>query len=95
MPEPQYPERTYQIIGTIPDTKYSRSARRDAADSLCPAAQFPVTAQGPGTAMMIAAEIGPAAITAVRRAIGAKYPNMILQFFDFQQGFATTLWASA
>ena len=23
MPEPQYPERTYQIVGTIPDTKYN------------------------------------------------------------------------
>ncbi len=23
MPEPQYPERTYQIVGTIPDTRYS------------------------------------------------------------------------
>ena len=23
MPEPRYPERTYQIIGTIPDTKYN------------------------------------------------------------------------
>lgn len=90
MPEPQYPERTYQIIGTIPDTKYG-SLREDSPPMVfAPAAQFPVTAQRPGTAMMIAAD-NPAVVTDVRRAIGAKYPNMILQFYDFQQGIRDDL----
>ena len=56
MPEPQYPERTYQIIGTIPDTKY-HDLREDAEPiAFVPAAQLPVDAQGPGAAMMIASD---------------------------------------
>jgi ABC-type antimicrobial peptide transport system permease subunit len=91
MPEPQYPERTYQIIGTIPDTKYS-SLRDDTPPmAFVPAAQFPVTAQGPGMAMMIASTEGPAAIASVRRVLETKYPSMILQFFDFQQGIRDNL----
>jgi predicted permease len=91
LPEPQYPERTYQIIGTIPDTKYG-SLREDTPPmAFAPAGQFPVTAQGPGLAMMIASSSGPAVINDVRRAVGVKYPNMILQFFDFQQGIRDNL----
>jgi ABC-type antimicrobial peptide transport system permease subunit len=56
-----------------------------------PIDQFPETAQGPGAAMMIAAKDGPAAIAAVRRAIAAKHPGMILQFRDFQQGIRDNL----
>jgi predicted permease len=90
-PEPQYPERNYQIVGTIPDTKYG-SLREDTPPmAFVPAAQFPVTAQGPGVAMMIASSTGPAAIDAVRHTIGAKYPSMILQFSDFQQDIQDNL----
>jgi predicted permease len=86
MPEPRYPERIYQIIGTIPDTKY-RDLREDPPPiAFVPAAQLPVDAQGPWTAMMIASNTGPDAINAVRRTLEAKYPSMTLQFFDFQQG---------
>ncbi len=41
--------------------------------------------------MMIASTDGPAAITAIRRKIAARYPNMILQFSDFQQGIRDNL----
>ncbi len=54
MPEPQYPERTYQIVGTIADTKYNDLREDTPPMAFVPAAQFPVTAQGPGMAMMIA-----------------------------------------
>jgi predicted permease len=91
MPEPQYPERSYLIVGTIPDTKYG-SLREDTPPmAFAPAAQFPVTAQGPGVAMMIASGVGPAAIASVRRAVAAKYPNMILQFSDFHQDILDNL----
>ena len=91
MPEPQYPERTYQIVGTIADTKYG-SLREDTPPmAFAPAAQLPVTAQGPGAAIMIASNDGAAASTAVRRALQTKYPSMILQFFDFQQGIRDNL----
>ena len=90
LPEPQYPERTYQIIGTIPDTKYGSLREETPPMAFAPAAQFPVTAQRPGAAMMIAAE-NPTVVTDVRRVIGVKYPNIILQFFDFQQGIRDNL----
>lgn len=90
-PEPQYLERTYQIIGTIPDTKYGSLREDTPAMAFAPAAQFPVTAQGPGVAMMIASSGGLAVVNDVRRAIGVQYPNMILQFFDFQQGIRDNL----
>jgi predicted permease len=84
MPEPGYPERTYEIVGTIPDTKY-QDLRRDAEPiAFVPAAQLPVGAQRPWGAMMIASD-DPGAIMAVRRAIQTKYPAMTVGFFDFHQ----------
>jgi predicted permease len=86
MPEPRYPERTYQIIGTIPDTRYSDLREDTPPIAFVPAAQIPVDAQGPWVWMMIESNTGPDAITAIRRTIETKYPTMTLQFFDFQQG---------
>jgi predicted permease len=91
MPEPQYPERTYQIVGTIPDTKYNNLREDTPAMAYAPAAQLPVTAQGPGMAMVIASSNGPAAAASIRSALLARYPTMILQFFDFQQGIRDNL----
>jgi len=89
--EPQYPERMYHIVGTIPDTKYN-SLRDDTPPmAFAPAAQFPVTAQGPGMAIMIASNNGAAIIADVRRVMLARYPTMFMQFFDFQQGILDNL----
>jgi predicted permease len=85
-PEPGYPERTYQIIGTIPDTRYSDLREDPPPSAFVPAAQLPVEAQHAWVAMMIASNTGPDAITAIRRTIESKYPTMAMQFFDFQQG---------
>jgi predicted permease len=91
MPEPQYPERIYHIVGTMPDTKYN--SLRDATPPMAfaPAAQMPVTADGPGMALMIATGPGQATIEDVRRAVLAKYPAMNIQFFDFRQGILDNL----
>jgi predicted permease len=91
MPEPQYPARTYEVVGTIPDTKYNGLRGKPEPIAFVPIDQLPETAQGSGAAMMIAAKDGPATISAIRRAIGAKHPDMILQFFDFQQGIRDNL----
>jgi predicted permease len=91
MPEPQYPERTYQVVGTIADTKYSNLREPTPPMAFVPIDQYPETAQKPGLAMMIASNDGPAAIAAIRRAIAGKYPNMILQFSDSQQGIRDNL----
>ncbi len=84
-PEPQYPERTYEIIGTIADTKYNDLRGTIPPMSFVPIDQFPVTAQGPGVAMMIATNSDPAAIAAIRHKIGSEHPGMVMQFVDFQQ----------
>ena len=99
MPEPQYPERAYRIVGTIPDTKYSNLRDDTPPMAFAPAAQLPVTAQGPWLAMMIASGTrsgtgsgtGSAAITDIKHAIATKYPNAVLQFFDFEQGIRDNL----
>ena len=59
MPEPQYPERMYEMVGTIPDTKYDDLRGDPEPMAFVPIDQFPVTAQGPGMAMMFAAKDGP------------------------------------
>jgi predicted permease len=93
MPEPQYPERTYEIIGTIPDTKYSDLREDTPPIAFVPATQLPVTAQGPGMEMMIASNDGPAAINVIRRSIQAQHPDMVMEFSDFQQGIQDNLVA--
>jgi predicted permease len=90
-PEPEYPARTYQIVGTIPDTKYNDLRKETEPIAYVPIDQFPETAQGPGVAMMIAAKGGPAAIAAIRQTIGAKHPDMILQFSNFKQDIRENL----
>jgi predicted permease len=84
-PEPQYPERTYEIVGTIPDTKYNHLRGDTPPMAFVPIDQFPVTAQGPGMAMMIATNGNPETIEAIRRKLGADHPAMVMQFADFQQ----------
>jgi ABC-type antimicrobial peptide transport system permease subunit len=91
MPEPQYPARTYEVVGTIPDTKYNGLRGKPEPIAFVPLDQLPETAQGPWVPMMIAAKDGPAAIAAVRHAIAAKHPDMVLQFRDFQQGIRDNL----
>jgi predicted permease len=91
MPEPQYPARTYQIVGTIPDTKYNDLRAATEPIAFVPAAQLPVEAQGPWAAVMIASSTGPGVITVVRRTLESKYPGTILNFADFQQGIRDNL----
>jgi predicted permease len=91
LPEPRYPERTYQIVGTIADTRYSNLRDETPPMAFVPIDQLPVTAQGSYMAMMIATDGGPAEIAAVRRTMETKYPEMILQFSDFQQNIRDDL----
>ena len=90
-PEPQYPERTYEIIGTIPDTKYGGLREETPPMAFAPIDQFPVTAQGPGIAMMFAARDLAAAQRAVRHMFDEKHPGTMMQFYNFQQGMRDNL----
>ena len=90
-PEPQYPERTYEIVGTIADTKYNDLRGTIPPIAFVPIDQYPVTAQGPGMAMMIAANDLPTAITAIRHKMEGEHPEMVMQFVDFQQNIQDNL----
>ena len=85
-PEPQYPKRTYEIVGVVPDTKYSDLREDQQIQAFVPIAQLPVTAQDPGMVMLIASRDPAAAQQAVRHMLDGKYPGIETQFFDFQQG---------
>ena len=83
-PEPQYPARTYQVVGTIADTKYNDLHNDIEPQAFVPIDQLPVTAQQPWLQTMIASG-DPAVINDVHRAVATQYPNMVIQFSDFQQ----------
>ena len=87
-PEPDYPARTYQIVGVVPDTKYSDFRESPQVQAFVPLAQLPVpvTAQGPGMAMLIASRDSAGAQLAVRQVLDERHPGMEMQLSDFQQG---------
>jgi predicted permease len=91
LPEPDYPERTYEIVGTIPDTKYSDLREEQQPMAFVPAGQFPVTGQRPGMAMMIAARDTAGVERAVRQLFEQKHPGMNMQFANFEQGIRDNL----
>jgi predicted permease len=91
MPEPGYPERTYQVVGTIPDTKYSNLRGDTPPMAFVSLVQMPATAQGPGVPVMIASRLGLAPVAAIRHRIETKYPGVSMQFEDFQQGIRDSL----
>lgn len=91
LPEPQYPERWYEIVGTVADTKYESLREQEPAQAYVPIDQFPVTAQGPGMALMFASSDPAAAEQAVRRMLEAKYPGTDTDFYNFEQGILDNL----
>jgi predicted permease len=84
--EPQYPARTYQIVGVVPDTKYSNLREETQIQAFVPIAQLPYTAQRPRLTMLIASRDPAAAESAVRHMLDEKHPGIQVGFDDFQQG---------
>ena len=90
-PEPQYPERTYQIVGIVPDTKYSDIREDVQIQAFVPIAQLPVTAQDPYVVMLIASRDPASEQLAVGRRLSEKYPGIQMQFSILQQNVADHL----
>ncbi len=85
LPEPNYPATVLEIIGTIPDTKYNDIRGATPPMAFVPAAQFPPTAEGPWTSVMIWSDTAPSTVMAeIKRQIGEKHPNIIVHTFDFE-----------
>jgi len=82
--EPNYPSTMYEIVGIIPDTRYS-SIRGDTPPmAFAAASQFP--APGPWTTMMIRSDTEPAAVIgSVRKAMAQKHPEIVFDHMDFQK----------
>ena len=90
-PEPDYPERNYEIVGTIPDTKYSDLRQEPQPMAFVPIDQFPVSAQRRGMAMMIAARDAGAGERAVRQMFEEKHPGITMQVGSFELGIRDNL----
>lgn len=84
--ELDYPERTYEIVGTIPDTKYGDLRENPTPIAFVPADQLPVTGQRPGMRMMIASRDAASVERTVRKLFDQKHPGIKMQFADFEQG---------
>src|SRR6185437_8090208 len=91
LPEPQYPARTIQIVGTVADTKYNDLRIPVEPQAFIPIDQLPVTAEGPGAAIMIASRDNAAVVNDVRHVIASQYPDMMMQFQNYQQEIRDSL----
>jgi len=79
-PEPNCPARTYQIVGVVPDTKYSDLPESRQVQVYVPIAQLPLPAQGPGMAMLIAFHDSVGVQLAVRHVLEEKHPDIQMQY---------------
>lgn len=82
--EPDYPATRYQIVGIIPDTRYSSLRGETPPMAFAPATQFP--AQGPWSTVVIYSSLSPATVmAALKHSMGAKHPDVVMEFHDFQK----------
>jgi predicted permease len=85
MPEPNYPSAVFQIVGVIPDTKYNDIREATPPMAFAPASQYPVKARGPWTMMMIRSNSPATVGAAIKRAMARNHPEIVMQFWDFQE----------
>ncbi|HUB28266.1 MAG TPA: ABC transporter permease [Terracidiphilus sp.] len=90
-PEPNYPARTYEIVGVVADTKYVNLREDRQVQAFVPIAQLPVTAQNPRVVMLIASRDPGAAERSIRRAFDKRHPGVQMEFSNFQQNILDRL----
>lgn len=82
-PEPNFPSTAYEIVGVIPDTQYNDLRGETPPMTFVPASQYPQP--WPWCAMMIQSNAPPAfVITAVKRQLAERHPELVMDFSDFQ-----------
>jgi len=82
-PEPNYPATEYEIVGVVPDTRYSDIRGDMPAQVFAPASQFP--APGPWLAVMIRADASPeTALAAVKARMRGAHPEIVVESTVFQ-----------
>ena len=81
--EPHYPSTAYEMIGVIPDTKYSDLRGATPPMAFAPASQFP--APEPWAVMMIHSNLPPATMmSTLKRKIAERHPEVVTASGDFQ-----------
>ena len=82
-PEPGYPSTVYEIVGVIPDTQYNDLRGETPPMTFVPASQYP--APGAWCFMMIHSNSTPSvAITAIKRHLAERHPEIEMEFSGFQ-----------
>jgi ABC-type antimicrobial peptide transport system permease subunit len=90
MPEPDYPEVEYEIVGLVRNTRYFKLQAAEPAMVYAPASQFPPGYFG--DIMYIRSRAPLQAVeAAVRRRIGTWRPGTTMQFQVFRQTISGTL----
>ncbi len=88
--EPDYPSTVYEIVGVIPDTRYSTLRAPTPSMTFAPATQCPNP--GPWTTMVIHSSTPTAALAAAAKSrLAEKYPDVLAEFFDFQTAIHDSL----
>ncbi|HTH53853.1 MAG TPA: ABC transporter permease [Edaphobacter sp.] len=83
--EPTYPSTLFEIVGTIPDTKYNDLRGNPEPMAFVPALQFPNQADGPFTSMVISSALPSAVISEnIKHAFAAAHPEIRTRFFELQ-----------
>jgi predicted permease len=81
--EPGYPSTLYEIVGVIPDTRYSGLRDSMPPSVFAPGLQFPQL--GPWAALMIHADTPHAAtVQAAKARLSQRFPELVVEFDDFR-----------
>ena len=80
-PEPEYPSAVYEIVSTIPDTKYNDIRGETPPIVFAPAPQFPPFRSW--MQVMIYSNASPA--VAIKSKLALAHPEVVTRFSDFQQ----------
>ena len=83
VPEPNYPEAQYEIVGVIQDTKYFDLRDEAPPISYAPATQYPDRRMWSGMYIRSSAPLA-SVISALKRRLGASHPEMAMDFRPFR-----------
>jgi predicted permease len=88
--EPGYPSTVFEIVGVIPDTRYSNLRNPTPPMAFVPIAQSPNP--GPWATLMIYSNTStPTVAAAAKLRIAEKHPDVIAEFFDFKTAIHDSL----
>jgi predicted permease len=90
VPEPNYPEAEYEVVGLVKNTRYFTLQSSEPPMAYGPASQFPPAVVGTMLFIRSSAPL-PAVEAAVRRRIAAWRPGTGMQFQGFQQRISDSL----